>query len=215
MSSVKHPRTKQILEDVQEHLDNRFSELPLDQQTIEDFHTIIYEMGPACDYAELLESQIKSGQKSKKKYIFAIGFAAVIILTLSIFLPHLNSTQTNNTITLTRVNKDKIDYPFVNDPDVIGTWKSVDLIDEVEDFKPGTKYFKGDLFLKEIFVLENGKTNQAWTWTKGLFIHSGDKTASKYIIKEIDGSVYMFFEWKSGDYTLRGLKPKYYVLKKE
>jgi hypothetical protein len=25
----------------------------------------------------------------------------------------------------------------------------------------------------------------------------------------------MFFEWKSGDYTIRGMKPKYYVLKKE
>ncbi len=46
-------------------------------------------------------------------------------------------------------------------------------------------------------------------------MHSGSKTASKYIIKEIDGGKYMFFEWKSGDYTIRGMKPYYYVLKKK
>ena len=109
---------------------------------------------------------------------------------------------------------DKIDYPFVSDPEVLGTWESVDFVENVEDFKPGTKSFKGDLFLKELFILENGKTNWAFTWTKGLILHSGDKTASKYLIKEIDGSKYMFFEWKSGDYTIRHMRPNYYVLKK-
>ena len=37
----------------------------------------------------------------------------------------------------------------------------------------------------------------------------------EYLIKEIAGSKYMFFEWKSGDYTIRHMKPKYYVLKKD
>jgi hypothetical protein len=30
----------------------------------------------------------------------------------------------------------------------------------------------------------------------------------------MEGSTYMFFEWKSGDYTIRHRKPSYYVLKK-
>jgi bla regulator protein BlaR1 len=110
---------------------------------------------------------------------------------------------------------DKIDYPFVNDPEALGTWKSVDFIDNIEYYKPGTREFKGDLYLKELIILENGKTNWAFTWTKGLILHSGDKTAAKYLIKEIDGTKYMFFEWKSGDYTIRHMKPGYYVLKKD
>jgi hypothetical protein len=38
--------------------------------------------------------------------------------------------------------------------------------------------------------------------------------ASKYVIKDIDGQTYMFYQWKSGDYTYRYKKPSYYVLKK-
>jgi len=111
---------------------------------------------------------------------------------------------------------DKIDYPFVNDSKVIGTWKSVDFVREMEQFKPGEKQWTaGDLYLKELVFLPDGKTFKPWwTWTKGLVFHSGDKTAAKYTIKEIDGSSYMFFEWKSGDYTIRYMKPAYYVLKK-
>ena len=45
-------------------------------------------------------------------------------------------------------------------------------------------------------------------------IHRGDKTAAKYEIKKIGDNEYLFLEWKSGDYTIRHMKPKYYVLKK-
>lgn len=111
---------------------------------------------------------------------------------------------------------DKIDYPFVNDPQLIGTWESVDFVDEMEDFKPDSKQWKGgELYLKGLIFKPNGKTFKPWwTWTKGLIFHSGDKTASKYTIKDIEGSTYMFYEWKSGDYTIRHRKPSYYVLKK-
>ncbi|MHC4174589.1 MAG: M56 family metallopeptidase [Planctomycetota bacterium] len=113
---------------------------------------------------------------------------------------------------------DKIDYPFINDSQVIGTWKSVDFVGEMKQFKVGEKQWKGrggELFLKELIFLPNGRTFKPWwTWTKGLVFHSGDKTASKYTLKDIDGSAYMFYEWKSGDYTIRHRKPSYYVLKK-
>ncbi len=110
---------------------------------------------------------------------------------------------------------DKIDWPFVNDPRLIGTWKSVDFVDEMEQFRAGEKQWKGDLYLKELIFLPDGKTFKPWwTWTKGLVFHLGSKTASKYTLKDIEGSTYMFFEWKSGDYTIRHMKPAYYVLKK-
>jgi bla regulator protein BlaR1 len=51
-------------------------------------------------------------------------------------------------------------------------------------------------------------------WTKGIVVHYGDKTASHYSIVSMNGSEYMFFEWKSGDYVFRHMKPYYYVLKK-
>ncbi len=110
---------------------------------------------------------------------------------------------------------DKIDYPFVNDTVVIGKWESVDFVNQIDDFDPASKRFRGELFLTELIFLEGGKTPKPfWTWTKGLLLHHGDKTASKYVIQEIDGKTYMFLEWKSGDYTIRHMKPKYYVLKK-
>jgi len=111
---------------------------------------------------------------------------------------------------------DKIDYPFVNDPQLIGTWKSVDFVGEMKQFKADEKQWGGgDLYLKGLIFKPNGRTFKPWwTWTKGLVFHSGDKTASKYTIKHIEGSTYMFYEWKSGDYTIRYRKPSYYVLKK-
>ena len=114
------------------------------------------------------------------------------------------------------VKPDKIDLPFVDDPEIIGQWKSVDFVKEISEFKPNEKQWKADLFLKEMIFEKGGKTSQPWwTWTKNVIMHSGDKTASKYEIKDIDGAKYMFFEWKSGDVTIMGMKPQYYVLKKE
>ena len=113
---------------------------------------------------------------------------------------------------------DKIDYPFVNDSKVIGTWKSVDFVREMEEFKDSEKQWEHGEdrpYLKELIFLPNGKTtDNRRTWTKGLVFHSDDKTASKYTIKKIKGSTFMFFEWKRDSYTIGYMKPKYYVLKK-
>jgi bla regulator protein BlaR1 len=109
---------------------------------------------------------------------------------------------------------DKVDYPFVNDPEVIGCWESVDYVSDIEDFDPDRRSNRGDLFFKELFVFENGKTHLGITWTKGLFLDVEGKEASTYVIEEIDGTTYMFFEWKTGDYRIYHIKPKFYVLKK-
>jgi len=71
------------------------------------------------------------------------------------------------------------------------------------------------LYLKDLTFKDNGKMDHSWIkWTNGVVMHSGDKTASAYTLKEINGSTYMFFEWKSGDYIFRNMAPSYYVLKK-
>ena len=105
---------------------------------------------------------------------------------------------------------------FENDPQVLGEWESVDFVANISDFKLGNKSWEGDLFLEEFEFNKNGSTHKPfWTWTKGHVYHSGDKTDAKYTIKKIDGNEYLFLEWMSGDVTIRGQKPKYYVLKKK
>lgn len=117
---------------------------------------------------------------------------------------------------------DDINLPFVNDQAVIGEWSSVDFVKEPPLFTPGAKMFKKDLYLKGLSFLPNGKilvdnkTDAPWfTWTKGVLMHSGDKTASAYDIKAIGAKKYMFLQWKSGDYFIRHQVPQYYVLEKK
>ncbi len=113
------------------------------------------------------------------------------------------------------VDKPTVDKPankFVDDPEALGTWKSVDFVSSIEDFVPGQRRFSGELFLKELVILPNGRTKGPWTWTKGSLYHPGDHTLSHYEIRQIGGATYLFFEWESGDYILRQQKPSYYVL---
>jgi len=121
--------------------------------------------------------------------------------------------------------EDRIDYPFVADPQVLGRWESVDIVIKPEDFMPAKANLSGsDLYLKGLNISENGnisasfkdRTNEGgiYTWTKGFVLCERNKTSSQYIIQEIDGSTYMFFQWKGGDYVLRNMEPHYYVLKK-
>lgn len=119
---------------------------------------------------------------------------------------------------------DKIDYPFVNDPQLLGSWESVDFVPAIDEFKPGTRVSRGELFLTRFDIAENGKIgvmtsekkmpDDLLTWTKGLIVDKKGKVASKYEIKEMGSDTYLFYEWKSGEYIYSGLQPDYYVLKK-
>jgi hypothetical protein len=111
---------------------------------------------------------------------------------------------------------DNIDLPFVDDPQVVGEWKSIDFVTSPSNFDPDkSRWPKDKLFLKGLTFLPDGKMPQSWmTWTKGKVMHHGDRTACRYEIKEIKGTTYLFFEWKSGDVTISGMKPHYYVLQK-
>ena len=62
-------------------------------------------------------------------------------------------------------------------------------------------------------VLEpGGKAQDGDKWTKGLLLHTGNKTASRYELRTLQGRTYLIFEWKSGDYMFRQAKPSYYVM---
>jgi len=119
---------------------------------------------------------------------------------------------------------DNLNYSFINDPQVIGKWESVDFVQKMDDFDPDQKSTKEQLYLTALAFIKEGKilagtenrqlAYSSFTWTKDKVLNKQEKTASSYILKSINGSTYMFFEWKSGDYIFRNKTPWYYVLKK-
>jgi len=134
----------------------------------------------------------------------SLVFAAVALCTLGV---RMNAEDAPG-----KPIVDRIDYPFVADPQLLGGWRAVDFVAEPQDFDPGGRQWKSDLFLKELYVRPGGRTNRAWSWTKGLFLHPGDHTASAYEVRALAGRDYLFFQWKSGDYVYLHRKPKWYVL---
>ncbi|NQV35328.1 MAG: PDZ domain-containing protein [Phycisphaeraceae bacterium] len=145
-------------------------------------------------------------------------FLAIIVIGAVLLPMGCQVAQKNHIPSTSTINEeghivDKTDYPFVSDSAAMGGWKSVDFVKDIKDFNPAKTSWRGDLYLNHLVFEEEGRiAGNFLTWTKGLVL--SDDTASQYIIKEIDGSSYMFFEWKSGDYTIRHSRPQYYVLRK-
>ena len=114
---------------------------------------------------------------------------------------------------------DNIDFPFMADQNVIGTWKSFDFIRKREDFDPNKENWKGgDLFVKDIefksdgtFILNTQSHSSKLKWTKGLMLNKYSKTACAYEIFVRDGKEYLIMEWKSGDYSFGGGRIYWYV----
>lgn len=116
---------------------------------------------------------------------------------------------------------DNIDYPFIADPAVLGTWKVRDLVKQKEDFDPQKQnWAEEELFLKQIefekgggYVSVTGENTNRKTcrWTKGLILNCREQTASAYEIRLINGVEYLFRQWKSGDYIFGGGRICWYV----
>lgn len=170
-------------------------------------------------------TMIKKFKKSSYSKLSIIALTGIILMGGAVLT---EAKAANVDVPKEQRIEDKLDYSFVNDEEVVGKWEAVDFVEDESDFKPGTKSWEGDLYLKDLIFLNDGKMAQPiaediksnetkpvkWLkWTKGIVMHSGDKTASSYKIKEIDGEKYMIYQWKSGDYIFRGEKPWYYVLK--
>jgi len=138
------------------------------------------------------------------------GCAGVLLFSLRLFA---GSPQP-----LAQPIVDKIDVAFVVDPEVLGGWRTVDFVKDPATFKPDHPQLQPEqFFVKDFYFLPEGKTkiSSAVTWTKGLVLSHGDRTASRYEIQTIQGRTFLFMEWKSGDYTFFGKKPAYYVFEKD
>lgn len=105
---------------------------------------------------------------------------------------------------------------FINDPELIGNWKSVDFVPDISVFDPAKKHWPSGLFLKKLMISRNGKTDKpAWKWTKGKILNTADKLEQRYEIRGIGGESYLFLEWKTPDDVSKHRKCNNYVLKKE
>ncbi len=118
-------------------------------------------------------------------------------------------------------NHDNIDMPFVNDDKVIGTWTSVGFGSKyfAENFSPDQKC--DGLYLKSIKFSADGELIQKYMdevwhdrWTNGFVLNLHRTTAAAYKIRRINGSDYLFMEWKMGNYIYGGFKPDYYVFER-
>jgi bla regulator protein BlaR1 len=119
---------------------------------------------------------------------------------------------------------DNIDIPFVNDERVLGTWEYANIVKTIDEFQPDIPLSNEAPNIPKLEFLPNGEMKilnelneieqTAFTWTNGFILNPVDQTCSAYTISEINGITYLFFEWKSGDYTFRMMEPWFYVMKK-
>ena len=151
------------------------------------------------------------------------------------FINHANYGYGESVWVLTQTDKkrytkheigryDDINIPFANDETVLGKWTSVDFVNEIPDFNPEKRSYKQEPHLKAAEFLPNGVCE--WTFAQGTYKHSWTKSAvllrygdggtiaPAYEIRCLNGTDYLFLEWKNGDYIFGKRKPGYYVLKR-
>lgn len=123
--------------------------------------------------------------------------------------------------------KDDINKSFISDDRILGKWKAFGYCRRKRDFEP-EKAQRKDLFFSAVEFLSNGeliscydfgrsviKGKEMQEWTKGFVLRKWNSTACAYEICTINGTEYLFIEWKSGDYIYGGFDPSYYVFVRE
>ena len=121
--------------------------------------------------------------------------------------------------------KDDINISFTQDQNVIGTWQTVDFINEINSFNPNKiQSNKDNLLLDKLIFKDNGFVSIKYLsgkdiiskYTKDYIINLIlQDTLSKYTYEELLGKKYIIVEWKSGDYVFGKVINGYYVLEKK
>jgi len=157
------------------------------------------------------------GAKAIITFIISLILAEIVskVLILALFSSTLGMDVVTGNLTPKSPQTTAVVSEFENDPQLIGTWQSVDFVNEVNEFQPQIKLSKVNLTLKSMTFNLNGTTSSnRYTWTKDWIYTANGETKAQYYIKSIDDETYLFYPWLSGDVTIRGMKPAYYVLKK-
>jgi len=180
---------QEILQSIESHIYDALQSRSNGEPTAALLDAVLAEMDPPESYGELPPQPAK-----KKSFHWRIVIPSLILIAVIIA---------------------GIKWWPTEKPTVVGRWVSVDFVSSIEQFDPEAKSWRGDLYLKELTFLPDGKTDRPfWTWQNDILHHSGDNTNAKFIIKRISGREYLFLQWMSADVTIKGHPPKYYVLKK-
>jgi len=106
-------------------------------------------------------------------------------------------------------------YTFVMDKDAIGKWDAIDFVSSPDQFDSKNLKRRDYVQLSTYNFYDDGTMvsyadkslgTMKEPWTKGYLIDTED-TIPSYEIKQFNGKTFMFIEWKSGDYTIRGQEP--------
>lgn len=105
---------------------------------------------------------------------------------------------------------------YIEPSNILGEWTVVQLVDKEDDFDPSNNsvdahWLKSMKFMDEKASFDMGEGYQGtFPWADD---HLLLDTAMGFMIKEVEGTAYLFLEWKSGDY-IRDNTISYYVFKK-
>jgi hypothetical protein len=216
LAKTDHPRRAEILSDVKDHLDRKYAELPPAERNWEGYQRIITEMGPPEDYAELLkEERTEERSRFGINELLAIIFVATLI-AIGIYLVYTAKTTAPAEPGYQR----RPSHLFQTDLRLTGKWIAVDFVEKIEEFAPAKRSWPENLFLRELQFYADGtlaakdiEKEYVGFWTKGA-VSPDSKRPALYEIRNIEEKEYLFYEWISGDVTIRGQKPYYYVLRK-
>ncbi len=139
-------------------------------------------------------------------------------ITESNELDNMASRQINRQgteLTHGQLKTDRMDRPFIPDPDLIGPWVAIDHVDTIESFDESRRKWRGEFAVPEIQIAPDGRIDGLdWTWTQDYLMRPERQTASRYWIRDINGTPTLFFEWKDDNYTIRHQPPTYYVMRR-
>lgn len=99
-----------------------------------------------------------------------------------------------------KVFMENVDFPFVNDEDVIGKWEVLGFFDGKEQ----KTYLGGEK--KEIYLLPEGRQYWGYKWTKGklIILGGGNAFANDYRLERKGDGLYLIVDLKSFDYEETG-----------
>lgn len=117
--------------------------------------------------------------------------------------------------------RDDLDKPFIDDPAVIGNWRTWGFCQTKEDFSTEPEP-EEELYWKSVEFFPGGSVTSVYedeviegddrqTWTKGCLLRKFNDCACEYEIRTVDGVDYLLIEWKSGDWRWGGFDTNYYI----
>ena len=113
--------------------------------------------------------------------------------------------------------KFRYDGKFVANPKVLGSWKTIDQVQKIDEFTLEKKMKPGRAHIKEVTFKDKGLTTiGTWIWSGDTLMDLSRYQALKMKVKRIDGSDYLFVE--AGGFSTRnrpGWQTPWYVMKRQ